>query len=52
VILCCVWESLGLFFRNEFVLRVVKIGVGLGKWVCAVCGTVWCGFGVVSIFCV
>jgi len=52
VCMCCVWESLGLFFRIEFVLRVVEIVVGVGKWVCVVCGTVWCGFGGASIFCV
>ena len=31
VCMCCVWESLGLFFRIEFVLRVVEFCVDLGE---------------------
>ena len=33
-------------------LCVGQFGVGLWELVCAVCGTVLCGFGVVSVCCV
>ena len=29
-----------------------QFGAGLGDWVRAVCGRVWCGFGGVSVCCV
>ena len=29
-----------------------ELGLRLGECVCAVCGTVWCGIGVVRICCV
>jgi len=34
------------------VLCVGEIGAGLAERVCAVCGTVWCGFMGVSMCCV
>ena len=61
---CCVWERLGLVWGNKFVLCVRELGVGFGNdcvlfvgefgaglWErdFAVCGTVWCGFGGVSM---
>jgi len=64
---CCVWEKLlrvwGSEFvpfvrefvvslENECVLCVGEIGAGLAESVCAVFGTVWCGFGGVSMCCV
>ena len=53
VILCCVWDSLVWFWGSEFVLFVGQFGVGLGEWVCAVCGIVWGGFGgCESVLCV
>ena len=65
---CYVWDSLGRvlwsdfvlcvdslvwFWGSEFVLFVGQFGVGLGEWVCAVCGIVWGGFGgCESVLCV
>jgi len=49
---CCVWESLWRVSRSEFVLCVGQFGVGLGELDCAVYGTVWGGFGGVSLCCV
>jgi len=43
---CCV------FLGSESVLCVGQFGVGLWEGVCAVCGTVWCGFVGVSVCCV
>jgi len=34
------------------VLCVGQFGMGLWERGCAVCGTVWCGFGGVSVCCV
>jgi len=66
VSVCCVCDSLvwicssesvlfvgkfGVVFWSECMLCVVQFCVGLGEWVCAVCGTVWCGFVGVSVYC-
>jgi len=50
--MCCVWDSLGWVGGSEILLRVGEIDVCLWECVCAVCGTVWCGIGVVSMCCV
>jgi len=42
--LCCVWDSLVWVLRSEFVLCVGKFERVCGERVCAVCGTVFCGF--------
>ena len=52
VILCCVLERLLWVCGIEFVLCVGEFEVGLGELVCAVCLSVWCGFGGVSLCCV
>jgi len=49
---CCVWDSLVWVSGNECVLCVGQFMVGLWECVCAVCGTVWCGFVGVSVCCV
>jgi len=52
--LYCVWDSLVWVWESEFVLCVGQSGVGLGECVCvcAVCGTLRCGFGGVKLCCV
>jgi len=49
---CCVWDSLVWVCGSECVLLVGQFGVGLWEWVCAACGTVWCGFVGVGVCCV
>jgi len=49
---CCVWDSLVWVCGSKCVLCVGQFGVGLWELVCAVCGTVRCGFVGVSVCCV
>jgi len=48
---CCFLERLVWVCGCEILMCVGEFGAGLGEFVCAVCGTVWCGFGGGSVCC-
>ena len=50
--LCWVWDRMLWVWGIECLLCVGQFRAGLGELVCAVCGSIWSGFGEVILCCV